>query len=173
MSGLQSLRRQRGQSMVEFTLVGFMFFVVVLGVMDFGYFYSGKVSATAAIRVAGRYGAVYPLAWDNSCNPSPNSIQGKLKLTAVPAVIVNDDSHVMIQYLRPGTGAAGTVCGHYSAATNAFVGATGSDNITNCPIAGNLVSVQAIYSYQWITPMLKATFPGVTITGQADEYIEG
>ena len=159
--------------MVEFALVGLMFFVVVLGIMDFGYFYSGKVSATAAIRIAGRYGAIHPLAWDNSANPSPNSIQGKLKLTAVPAIVINDDSHVTVQYLRAGTLAAGTVCGHYSAASNSFVGATGTDNIANCPIAGNLVSVQAIYIYEWITPMLKATFSTITITGQADEYIEG
>jgi Flp pilus assembly protein TadG len=168
-----SRRRQAGQSMVEFALVGFMFFVVVLGVMDFGYFYSGKVSATAAIRVAARYGAVHPVAWDNASNPSPNSIQGKLKLTAVPAIINNNDAHVTISYLRPGTLAAGTICGQYSAATNAFVGATGSDNVGNCPIAGNLVEVNAIYNYQWITPMLKAAFSNLTITGQADEYIEG
>jgi hypothetical protein len=165
--------RQRGQAMVEFALVGLMFLVVVLGIMDFGYFYSGKVSATAAIRVAARYGAVHPISWDNSANPSTNSIQGKLKLTAVPAVVVNDDAHVTISYLRPGVLAAGTICGQYSATTNAFVGATGGDNVSNCPIAGNLVSVKVIYNYQWITPMFKAGFQNVTITGQADEYIEG
>jgi Flp pilus assembly protein TadG len=159
--------------MVEFALVFLIFLTVVFGMMDFGYFYSGKVSATAAIRVAARYAAVHPLAWDNGAKPSFNSIQGKLVLTAVPAVVTNDDAHVTISYLRIGAGAAGTLCGHYSASTNAFVGQTGSDNLANCPIGGNLVSIQVTYNYTWITPMFKAAFSNVTITGQADEYIEG
>lgn len=166
-------RGQRGQAMVEFALVFLIYLIVVFGIMDFGYFYSGKVSATAAIRVAARYGAVHPVAWDNSANPSINSIQGKLKLTAVPAVVVNDDAHVTISYLRPGILAAGTVCGHYSASSNAFVGQTGGDNLANCPIGGNLISVQVTYSYLWLTPWFRAAFSAVTITGSGVEYIEG
>jgi Flp pilus assembly protein TadG len=162
----------RGQATVEFALVFLVFLMVVFGIMDFGYFYSGKVSATAAVRVAARYAAVHPIAWDNSANPSTNSIEGKLVLTAVPAVVINDDAHVTISYVRPAAG-AGTVCGHYSASSNAFVGQTGSDNISNCPIGGNLIRIQVTYIYKWITPMFKAAFSTVTIAGQADEYIEG
>ena len=177
-------RRQRGQSMVEFALVGLLLFVVVLGIMDWGYFFSGHISATNAARSAARYGSVNPSAWTNANPPSANTIESKLVLTAIPATISNVDytssapSYVTVSYLIPGIG-GGTACGQYSAASNAFVGAAkaggGNYASTECVKPGTVVTVKAVYTYKFITPLLQAAFsPGtLQITTQASELIEG
>lgn len=177
-------RRQSGQAMVEFALVSLLLFVVILGIMDFGYFYSGKISATNAARTAARYGSVHPSAWTNSNPPAANTIESRLVLTAVPANVTNQDyasgrtSYITISYLIPGT-AGGTTCGQYSVSSNTFVGASkaggGTYAQSECVIAGDIVTVKAVYTYTFITPILRNTFtPGtLTITTQAAELIEG
>jgi len=168
--------------MVEFALIAMLVLVLILAIMDFGYFFSGKISATNAARQAARYGSVHPTAWTNLDPPAANSIENQLVLQSVPAIVKNVDygigvtSYVTISYLIPGTG-GGTACGQYSAASNAFVGASkaggGTYSQAECVTAGNLVTVKALYTYVFITPMLKAVFTNLTITTEASELIEG
>lgn len=163
-------RAQRGQGMVEFALVATILIVVLLGIMDFAYLFAGRVATTNATRIAARYGATHSSAWDNSSNPSVNSIEGELRTTAVPTTLINDDTHIVIQYYIPNV-AGGTQCGHYSATSNAFV----SDNSytqAQCVTPGNLILVKAVYTYTFITPLLKAAYTSPTITSQAVELIE-
>ena len=56
--------------MVEFALVSMLMLVFVLGVMDFGFLFAGRVSAYEATRVAVRYGAVHPVAWSAAASSS-------------------------------------------------------------------------------------------------------
>ena len=53
---------EKAQAMVEFALVSMLMMVFVLGVIDFGYLFAGRVSAYEATRVAARYAAVHPTA---------------------------------------------------------------------------------------------------------------
>jgi Flp pilus assembly protein TadG len=156
--------------MVEFALVSMLMLVFVLGTVDFGYLFAGRVSAYAATRVAARYAASHPTAWTAAAAPAGNTIEGNLVLTAVPARVPNDDSHLTISYLLPGSGAA-TLCGQWSAAAGAFQPQAGYTQAT-CVAAGSLVRIQATYLYQFITPFLKSSFGSLTISTDASALVE-
>ncbi len=125
-----------------------------------------------------------PTAWTNANPPAADTIESRLILTAVPAYVKNVDfssglpSYITVSYLIPGTG-GGTPCGQYSVSSNAFTGAakSGGGNYTQseCVKAGDVVTVKAVYTYTFITPLLKNVFqPGtLQITTLASELIEG
>ena len=184
--GKRARRLQRGQSMVEFALVSVLLFTVIFGIMDWGFFYLGKVAATNASRSAARYASVHPTAWTTTNPPAANTIESRLILAAIPAVVTNQDyaagrkSYVTISYTIPGTG-GGTVCGQYyiSSPGPGFVGASnpagGTYSETDCVVSGNIVTIKAVYTYTFMTPFLSSAFqPGtLTISTQASELIEG
>lgn len=164
---------QTGQTTVEFALVSIFLVLLLFGILDFGVFFAGKITATNASRSAARYAATHPTAWSNSPSPPSNTIQGKLLSAAVPARIVNDDAHITVSYIVPGVG-AGTTCGSYSAAQNGFVPASGYTQAT-CVVAGNLISVRARYTYTFAVPFMAlagANQNPVTIDGTAAELEE-
>lgn len=157
--------------MVEFAITSMLFLTIVFGTMDFAYLFASKVAVTNAVRAAARYAAANSSAWNNTANPPANTIEGKLKVAAVPATIINDDSHITISYSVPGL-SGGTTCGQYSASSGAFTPAAGYTQAT-CVSSGNVVSVTAIYSYSFLTPMLSSTFgSSLSLTTQAREIIE-
>lgn len=174
---------KRGQALVEFALVSSLLFPLILGIMDWSYFFTGHIAATNATRSAARFAAVSPTAWSDANPPAAGTIEGRLLLTAVPATLVNQDpgsgvvSYIQVRYVIPGP-AGGTPCGYYDAASDSFVGDAsalgGSYTEADCVAAGNLVTVEAQYSYRFITPFLQALFsPGsVTIKTEASELIE-
>jgi Flp pilus assembly protein TadG len=171
---LATLRsRQRGQTTVEFALVAIVLFVMVFAIFDFGVFFAGRITATNAARSAARYAATHPTAWSNASSPASNTIQGRLISGAVPAAISNDDTHVTISYIVPGVG-AGTTCGHYSAASNSFVAATGYTQAT-CVVPGSLIQVHVHYIYTLASPALSAlglSPTSITVDGSAAELEE-
>jgi Flp pilus assembly protein TadG len=156
--------------MVEFALVSMLMLVFVLGVVDFGYLFAGRVSAYAATRVAVRYAAVHPTAWSAAAAPGGNTIEGNLLLTAVPARVPNDDAHLTISYLVPGAGGA-VLCGTWSATAGAFQ-PQGAYTQATCVVSGSLVRIQATYLYSFITPFLKTTFGSLSIKTEASSLIE-
>ena len=156
--------------MVEFALVSLLMIVFVLGVIDFGYLFAGRVSAYEATRVAARYAAVHPTNWSSAASPGGNTIEGNLILTSVPAKVPNDDAHLTISYLLPGTGAA-ALCGTWSATAGAFQPQAGYTQAT-CVVSGRLVRIQATYLYSFITPFLKSTFGSMTIKTDASALVE-
>jgi hypothetical protein len=175
--------------MVEFAVVSMILFTVVFGIMDFGFFYLGKVAATNATRSAARFAAVNPAAWSANNPADANTIESRLILAAIPANITNQDyaagrkSYVTISYLIPGSG-SGTVCGQYyivppGGGSSGFVGASKAGGGTylqaECVVPGSVVTVKANYTYKFITPFLNNQFsPGnLTITTEASELIEG
>ena len=165
-----SRRTGSGQAMVEFALVSLVLLVIVLGIIDFSYLFAGRTEAYQAARVAARFAATHPTAWTPSATPDQTTIEGNLTLTAVPARLLNDDTHITISYWLPGAGAA-VQCGAYSAASAAFVAQAGYSQAT-CVLPGTLIKVHATYVYTFITPMLKATFQTVTLVVDASALEE-
>jgi Flp pilus assembly protein TadG len=164
---------QRGQTTVEFALVAIILFVMLFALFDFGVFFAGRITATNAARSAARYAATHPTAWSNASSPPSNTIQGRLISGAVPAAISNDDTHVTISYIVPGVG-AGTTCGHYSAASNSFVAATGYTQAT-CVVPGSLIQVHVHYVFSLASPALTAlglSPTSLTVDGSAAELEE-
>jgi len=172
MSGPRGRRRQRGQAMVEFAISSLVLIMVFTGIMDIAFLFAGHVATHNAVRAAARYAAANPRAWSNTDPPAANSIQNNLKVLAVPAIIHNTDAYVTIKYTVPGAG-SGTVCGQYSAASNAFVPAAGTDwTDATCIVPGHLVTVQATWIYNFMTPLLKGPFGSVTMFTEAAELEE-
>ena len=166
-------RRQKGQNLIEFAISLLLLLIILLGIMDFGYLFSGYISAHNAVRGAARFAATHPSAWTNASDPPDmTTIEGNLKLTAVPAVIPNDDAHVTITYFVPTSGSRnGVQCGKYLPSTGFVASSTYSQ--ATCVTPGNLVQIQAVYIYTFMTPMLQQTFHSTTITASALEFIEG
>jgi len=161
---------KRGQTLVEFALVSMIMLFVVLGLVDFGFLFAGRIGAYQATRAAVRFGAVNPTAWTAASTPTANTIEGRLELTGIPARVPNDDAHLTISYLVPGAGAA-TVCGSWSATANAFQAQVGYTQ-TTCVVSGNLVRIHATYLYSFVTPFLRSAFGSLTITTDATELVE-
>ena len=55
MPGRRRLRCESGQSMVEFTFVSFLAFMLMFGIMDFGRLFFTQMTLQNAVRQAGRY----------------------------------------------------------------------------------------------------------------------
>jgi Flp pilus assembly protein TadG len=137
--------------MVEFALTASVTLVVLFGLIDFAILFASRITANDAAASAARYAAVNPTSWTNASAPAANTIQGKLLNVAVMATIPNNDSHITIRYVVPGTG-SGTECGKYSASSNAFVAENGYTEST-CVVAGTLIEVSATYQYLFATPV--------------------
>lgn len=166
-------KSQTGQATVEFSLVAIFLVMLLFGILDLGVYFAGRVTVTNATRTAARFAAAHPTAWSNAANPPANTIQGKLVSSAVPATVVNDDTHVTVSYIVPGVG-AGTTCGSYRAATNSFVPAAGYTQ-ASCVVAGNLIQVRARYVYTFVTPfttLIGSSQNVLTIDGSAAELEE-
>jgi len=149
-----------GQAMVEFALVSMVLLVIVLGIMDFSYLFAGRTEAFQATRVAARFAATHPTAWNTSTPADRTSIEGNLVLTAVPAQVAT----VTITYWIPGA-SGGTQCGHVAA--GAFVGepkTPGTYLQTDCVKPGSVIQVAAAYTYTFITPMLRLSKGSVTLS---------
>ena len=69
---MSSRRRQKGQSMVEGTLVLLVFFVLLFGVIDIGQVLVAHQSLVERVRAAVRWGAVRP--WDGTGEQIANLI---------------------------------------------------------------------------------------------------
>lgn len=148
----------RGQGMIEFALVLPVLLLIIAGILDFGLIMSDREAIINAARDGARYATVHPTAWSNAASPPLNTIEGVIRYEGGPVTIPNDDSHIMITYLKPD----GTYCGNYSV-TSGFQGTQNS-----CVVPGNLIQVKITYVYSAMTPGMQQLFPnGIPITGTA------
>jgi TadE-like protein len=175
--------------MTEFALVSLLFLVLVFGVIDFGVGIAGANGLANASRVGARYAAVHPKAWSSAANPPANTIQGEIQLVEGLAMVPNDDAHICISYWVPSLTSSGAVaapggdkchhsssgcttangcCGYYQEAgpegfeaTGIVVGGT-TYTEDLCVAKGNLIQVNLVYTYKWLTP-----FPGLSHIGSA------
>lgn len=140
--------------MLEFALVLPMLLLLICGMMDFGFAFSNRLAVTNGARDGVRFATTHPTAWTNAASPALNTIEGQVRNAGGTASIPNDDSHILINYLT----ASGTICGNYSASSNAFVGQNGGTQ-ANCVVPGNFIQVQVTYHYNLITPIVRQLFP--------------
>jgi Flp pilus assembly protein TadG len=63
---------QRGQSLVEFALVMMPLFIIILGIIQFGFIFNAYVTITNAAREGGRSGTVY--VYDPSLSKAQNDL---------------------------------------------------------------------------------------------------
>lgn len=156
---------QRGQSIVEFALLMPVLALTVWGTVDFGRWEQVRVSATNGVREAVRYAIVHPTAWSNAASAPANTIEGQLQTIAVGTTVVNDDSHIVIDYYNT-AGASAVLCGSYSATTDAFV-PVGTYTQATCVIPNALIKVSLTYTFRPSTPGITQLVPVTTLTDSA------
>ncbi|MHB8571600.1 MAG: TadE/TadG family type IV pilus assembly protein [Candidatus Dormibacteria bacterium] len=157
---------QRGQAMVEFSLIASLMLLLAFGVFDFGLLFENRLAITNGARDGVRYAATHPTAWTNADPAGSATIEGQVQLAGGTTMVPNDDSHMVITYLVPGSGTP-TACGHWSAASNSFVANSGYTQAT-CVAPGNLIQLTINYTYKMVTPVMSAMFPsGISDTANA------
>jgi Flp pilus assembly protein TadG len=163
--------RIRGQATVEFALVSIPLFLLVFGIIDFGILFETRLSLDGGTRAAARFGAVQAGALSNAASAPNNTIQGRLQATAGTSRIVNDDTHIVVTYYVPGSGAP-TLCGKYFASSNSITYYAGYNRAT-CLAVDNLIQVKVTDAYKFNTPIIGQVFSaGVPITTTALALIE-
>jgi Flp pilus assembly protein TadG len=117
---------ERGQALVEFSMVALVFFILVFGVIDFGMALHSWITVTNAAREGARIGAVHA-ASDGStdCNPAPTAGTIEAKVCETGTNLDPDNMTLTVTNADP----------------------EGDD-------AGEPVSVQVDYTYDLITPLL-------------------
>lgn len=157
-----------------------MFLLLLLaGAIDFGMSYSDRLEVANAARVGARWASLhsgdYHHGWTNASNPAENTIPGQVLYAGDTRQLLNDDTHIVIQYYywTPGTTTT-TACGHYDqsldnlstgGSNDGFVAAN-SYTESQCIAVGNVAQVSVKYDYPVLTPIFAtffaSTFPIVS-----------
>ncbi len=157
---------QRGQALAEFALVSLVLALFIAGTVEFGLLYGHKLELGNAARAGARWAAAHPTAWSAAASPASDTVEGQVRTAGGTSTLPNDDSHLTVEYLDSAP-ATPTVCGHYSAASAAFVVQAGYTQAT-CVKAGNLVRVTLTSSYPLLTSLLGGLFgTSVSVSGTA------
>lgn len=159
-------RRQGGQALAEFAVVSLLLILVLGGCIEFGALSGHKLELAAAARAGSRWAASHPRSWTAAAAPNAGSIEGQVLYAGGTSSLANQDATISIEYLAV-AGASATVCGHWSAAGNAFVADAGY-TLASCVSKGNLVRVTVAQAYSPLTAFLNSVNgPLVTIRATA------
>ena len=164
-------RRTSGQAMLEFVLIMPWFIVLVLGAVDFANYYEQKVTVTNAVRDGARYATVNPTAWSNAATAPTKSIEGIMQAEGDPVSLTNNDTHITIAYYDTSTSPY-TLCGQYSATSNAWVKATGTSYTqATCVKAGNEIRITVSVTFNALVPLANY-LPAINTMSVADSMLE-
>jgi|HubBroStandDraft_6_1064221.scaffolds.fasta_scaffold361587_1 Flp pilus assembly protein TadG len=154
--------KQCGQAIIEMVLIIPILLTLLFSLVDVGRYTDRQVSLEAATRDGTRYAITHPHAYNSSSSAPADSIQGVTQSEGGGATIINDDTHLTLQY-QDNSGASATPCANYKPSTGlTYVGAYGP---TTCLVPGNLIVVTTKYQYTILAPPFSAFFPnGVTMT---------
>lgn len=138
---------QRGQSLVEFSLV-FPLLLLILSVMlDLSLVFYSYASLGNAVRQGVRYGSIWTNANDDT------TIRNYVSTSASSGVsIVNDASHIIVSAVQ--------------SASNSTSVASGSRT------SGNLLTVEVRHDYATQSPILSAIIPSIPMVISATGIIE-
>ncbi len=96
------MRRQRGQSLVEFSLFITFLFILFAGIADLGRFYYQFVAVRDAAQEGASYGAIYPF--------NVADIQTRVRQTSAAPVDLNDGNATITVAYHDDFSPIGTVC---------------------------------------------------------------
>jgi Flp pilus assembly protein TadG len=160
----QPRRSATGQSLVEFALILMPLFLILLGIIQFGFIFNGYIGMSNASREAARQGTVY--VYRRDCTPDENDA---LRNEAVRiAVIAAMDPMSVTAPRFTTTAPTGSGCvrsGGWTRSGNTFsdgdliityVVPAGTDTATR---AGQQITVQAVYHLDFIVPLIGNLLP--------------
>jgi Flp pilus assembly protein TadG len=157
--------REAGQSLVEFSLVLMPLFLVLLGIMQFGFIFNTYVTMTNAAREATRVGSVY--VYNSACTKAQNDV---LRNEAIRAALVSSMNQLTTSAPRFTTTApTGSNCAWSGGWTTSGTTHTNGDLVITYVIPsgitdedsrdGQQITVQATYHQDLIVPVISNMLP--------------
>lgn len=147
--------RERGQSLVEFALVLTPLFLILLGIIQFGFIFNAYITVTNATREAAREATIY--VYDRSLTAGQNDAARNARVLTTFQGSVNLLSPNAPYFTTTGTWTQSGDTFTNGDLTVAYVlpgGVTDSD-----PRTGQRVTVQARYHQDLMIPFISALLP--------------
>ena len=157
--------RAAGQSLVEFSLVLMPLFLVLLGIMQFGFIFNTYVTMTNAAREATRIGSVY--VYNPACTKAQNDVLRNEAIRAALLVSMNQLTTTAPRFAT--TAPTGSSCAWSGGWTTSGTTYTNGDLVVTYVIPtgitdedsrdGQQVTVTATYHQDLIVPIVSNFLP--------------
>jgi Flp pilus assembly protein TadG len=152
---------RRGQSLVEFSLILMPLFLILLGIIQFGFIFNTYVTMTNAARDAARSGTVY--VYDRTVSKSANDLARNNSILAQVKSSMNGLSQAAPRFTNGGTWTQSglTFTNGDLVITYAIPdGSDGTPAVTDSdPRTGERITVVATYHQDLIIPLISALLP--------------
>jgi Flp pilus assembly protein TadG len=151
----------RGQSLVEFSLILMPLFLILLGIIQFGFIFNTYVTMTNAARDAARLGTVY--VYDRSLTKSQNDLA---RNNSIKAQVLSSMDGLSQTSPRFSTGSTWTQSGLTFTNGDLVItyvipdGSDGTPSVTDSdPRTGERITVNATYHQDLVIPLISALLP--------------
>jgi Flp pilus assembly protein TadG len=158
---------ERGQSLVEFSLILMPLFLILLGIIQFGFIFNTYVTMTNAARDAARLGTIYVYDRSSGMTKATNDLARNESIRAQIKTSMNGLSIVAPRFAT-GTTWTQTTSGTTTTFTNGDLvitysipdGSGGDPAVTDSdPRTGQRITVTATYHQDLIIPLISALLP--------------
>jgi Flp pilus assembly protein TadG len=139
----RSLRREEGASLVEFAIIAPILFLILFGLIDFGFIYNDFLSVRQGVRDGARQGAVANFGTNSTCSNflgNVSSLQTKQLICATRDRVGLDPSKMRAAVCLAPTGHTATRVGFNNSCSGDTAASGGTDYVT-----GNSMAVCAMY----------------------------
>jgi Flp pilus assembly protein TadG len=148
-------RREEGQSLVEFSLILMPLFLVLLGIVQFGFIFNTYITMTNAARDAARLGTIY--VYDRTLTKSQNDLARNNSIKTQVLASMNGLSQTSPRFVTSGTWTQSGLTytnGDLTIAYELPSGVTDSD-----PRTGYRITVTANYHQDLVIPLVNLLLP--------------
>ncbi|MEA2520036.1 MAG: hypothetical protein QOF49_2116 [Chloroflexota bacterium] len=152
---------ERGQSLVEFSLILMPLFLILLGIIQFGFIFNTYITMTNAARDAARLGTVY--VYDRTLTKAQNDLA---RNNTIKAQVISSMNGLSTTAPRFTTGSTWTQSGLTFTngdlvITYSIPNGVGGDPVVtdNDPRTGERIAVTAVYHQDLIIPLISAFLP--------------
>lgn len=164
----QSIRRrrrsgqsERGQSLVEFSLILMPLFMILLGIIQFGFIFNTYIVMSNAVRDATRLGTVY--VYDRSINKAANDLARNDMIKAQVMSSMNGLATTSPRFTTTGswTQSGLTFTNGDLVITYSIPDGTGGDPVVtdSDPRTGQRIGLTATYHQDLVIPLISALLP--------------
>ena len=152
---------ERGQSLVEFSLILMPLFLILLGIIQFGFIFNTYVTMTNAARDAARLGTVY--VYDRTLTKAQNDLARNNTILAQVKTSMNGLSQTSPRFISGSTWTQSglTWTNGDLVITYSIPDGSGGDPVVtdSDPRTGERITVTATYHQDLIIPLISALLP--------------
>src|SRR3954453_8536876 len=153
--GAGGSERERGQSLVEFSLILMPLFFILLGIIQFGFIFNTYVTMTNPARDAARLGTIY--VYDRTLTKSQNDLARNNSIKVQVLASMNGLSQTAPRFT---TGSTWTQSGStYTNGDLVILYEIPSDVTDSDPRTGERITVTATYHQDLIIPLISILLP--------------